>query len=80
MCIGMCAVGVVFMWVLQVSISTRIEQRKGIPLRKHTNNTLLDVQLLFLAFAIPRRGLNELIFVKSSNLTFFHFFLPVAQN
>ncbi len=46
---------------------SRSEQRKGTPLRKHTNKD--HFRCLITIWSIARRGLNELIFVKTSNST-----------
>ncbi len=73
-----------FMRAFRKTVSTRSEQRKGTPLRKRTNKDNFRCLITIWSIGIARRGLNELIFVKTSNLTkiniFHFFFLPVAQN
>ncbi len=57
--------------------SSRSEQRKGTPLRKRTNKDHFSWVITIWSIGIARRGHNELIFVKTSNLTktdIFHFF------
>ncbi len=57
--------------------SSRSEQSKGTPLRNHTNNDHFRCLINIWSIGIARRGLNELIFVKTSNSTktdIFHFF------
>ncbi len=71
------SVSVIFMCALQMRVSVRSERRKGTPLRKHTNKDTFRCLITVWSIEIARQGLNELIFVKTSNSTFFTFFLPV---
>ncbi len=62
---------------LQLVVRSRSEQRKGTPLRKSTNKDHFRCLITIWSIGIARRGLNELIFVKTSNSTktdIFHFF------
>ncbi len=63
--------------------SARSEWRKGNPLRKYTIKDTFRCLITIWSIGIAKWGLNEHIFVKTSNSTFFTFlfiFLSVAQN
>ncbi len=67
--------------MLRITVSARSERRKDTLLRKCTNNDNFRCLITIWSIGITRRGLNELIFVKTSDSTFFtFFFLRVAQN
>ncbi len=72
------------MRALQMTVSVRSERRKGNPLRKYTIKDTFRCLITMWSIGIAKRGLNELIFVKTSNSIFsmfsFYVFLPVAQN
>ncbi len=83
---GLRAVRSAVMRALQMTVSTRSERRKVHPLRKYTIKDTFRCLITMWSNGIAKRGLNELIFVKTSNSIFFtcciYFFLPVtlAQN
>ncbi len=81
---GSRAVRSAVMRALQKTASARSERRKAIPLRKYTIKDTFRYLITIWSLGIAKRGLNEHIFVKTSNLTkidiFHFFFLPVAQN
>ncbi len=85
---GSRAVRSAVMRALQMTVCARSERRKGNPLRKYTIKDTFRCLITMWSIGIAKRGLNELIFVKTSNSTkidifhFFSFFLPVmlAQN
>ncbi len=72
------------MRALQKTVSARSERRKANPLRKYTIKDTFRYLITIWSLGIAKRGFNEHIFVKTSNLTkidiFHFFFLPVAQN
>ncbi len=76
------------MRALQMSVSARSEQRKGNPCRKYTIKDTFRCLITIWSIEIAKQGLNELIFEKTSNSTFFSFFfiylflllfMPVAK-
>ncbi len=80
---GSRAVRSAVMRALQMTVSTRSEQRKGNPLRKYTIKDTFRCLITIWSIGIAKRGLNELILLKTSKstfFTFFFFFFPVAQN
>ncbi len=76
----------VYLWgsrALQMTVSTRSERRNDNPLRKYTIKDTFRYLITMWSIGIAKRGLNEVIFVKTSKSIFFTgFFLPVtlAQN
>ncbi len=58
-----------FIRALQMTASARSKRRKGTPLRKRTNKDHFRCLISICSTGITRRGLNELIFVKTSNST-----------
>ncbi len=78
-----------FMCMLWMTVSMRRERRKGTPLGKRTNKDNFRCLITIWSIGITRRGLNQLIFVKTSNsnkIDIFHFFAfssklaPVRSN
>ncbi len=76
------------MSALQMTVSARSQRRKGNPLRKYTIKDTFRCLISIWSIGIVKRGLNELIFVKTSSSTkikiifiylFLLLFLPVAQ-
>ncbi len=65
------------MRALQMTVSARSERRKGNPLRKYTIKDTFRCLISIWGIGIAKRGLNEQIFVKTSNSTkidIFHYF------
>jgi len=63
--------------VIEKQNSIFLRERKCTSLRKHTNKNTFRCLIAMWIIGIARRGLNELIFVKTSNSTkiyFFHLF------
>ncbi len=66
---GSRAVRSAVMHALQMTVSARSERRKGNPLRKYTVKDTFRCLITIWSIGIAKRGLNELIFVKTSNST-----------
>ncbi len=71
---GSRAVRSAVMRALQMTVSARSERRKGNPLRKHTIKDTFRYLITIWSLGIAKRGLNEHIFVKTSNLTKIYIF------